>query len=76
MKYFVLTAAGIVVSISMVVVSQWQISRQKSDPHTEWKRLAVEPETKVRPDRFEAMKWAPEQVELRAPASAKKPAKK
>lgn len=69
MRFFVLTASGIVLSLTMVALSHWSLQRSKPDPKTEWKRLAVEPETKERPQRFEGMKWRAEGVELRAPAS-------
>jgi hypothetical protein len=42
------------------------------DAHAEWKRLAVETETKVRPAHFEKMKFDPSELEMRAPASKKK----
>lgn len=39
--------------------------------HAEWRRHAVEPETKLRPAYFEQMKWQPGMdVEMRRPASS------
>jgi hypothetical protein len=41
--------------------------------HLEWRRTTAEKVTAVRPERFEAMKWHPQDkgIELRAPASSK-----
>ena len=65
MKYIV-AAALTLVAVGGAV--SWMHMRPQ-DAAAEARRYAVEPETKVRPARFEDMKWhAP--AEMRAPASA------
>ncbi len=44
--------------------------------HQEWKRTAVEPETQVRPEYYEARKWTPESDASRLPASQDEKTKK
>lgn len=73
MKYYI--AASLLLAAFCIVLSQTKRSPETAAmlAHEEWRRAAVEPETKVRPDRFEQMKWhADSGVELRAPASNKK----
>lgn len=66
MKLFV-TGTIVVVILAAVYVRR----SVPSDPHAQWKSAAVEPETKVRPARFEKMKFEPG-TEVRAPASETK----
>lgn len=72
MKYYILAGIVILAGITAVVISQNQ-APQEDAAVAEWKRVAVENETKVRPSSFEELKWTPEAaVEMRAPASKKK----
>lgn len=73
MKYYI--AASILLAAFVLVITQTKRSPETVAmlAHEEWRRNAVEPETKVRPAYFEAMKWSPkDSVEMRAPASNKK----
>jgi len=67
MKYIV-AAAMTFVAIGGAL--SWMHARPK-DARAEARRYAVEPETKVRPARFEEMKWHPA-AEMRTPASESK----
>lgn len=67
MMKFIVIGCAMIAAIGVFFYSQMQ----PRDPHAEWKRFAVEPETKVRPARFEEMKFQPE-VDLRSPASKEK----
>ena len=64
MKIKIVAGSVFVIALIAVFISQ----RVPSDPHKVWKRYAVETETKVRPARFEEMKFQPG-VDVRAPAS-------
>lgn len=64
MKYYILAACVLLAAVVAIFTTQMQ----PRDAHAEWKRYAVEPETKERPARFDEMKFHP--VDVRAPASA------
>lgn len=66
MKFAIAAAFAIVAAVGVIM---WSQSRPE-DPKVAWKRTAVEPETKERPARFEAMKFTG--TEVRLPASDKK----
>jgi hypothetical protein len=71
MKYYILSGCAIVVAVAALVLARMHSRPMTAaDAHAEWKRYAVEPETKVRPARFEDMKFHPG-AEIRAPASSK-----
>jgi hypothetical protein len=72
MKYYILAGCAIVAAVATLFFTH----TRPQDPHAEWRKYAVEPETAVRPQRFEEMKYQPGEVEIRAPASAKNKAKK
>lgn len=73
MKYYVMAGCAVLVAAAALYMTRMR----PHDAHEEWRRYAVEPETAVRPPRFEAMKFHPEDaVEVRAPASTKTKTKK
>ena len=67
MKYYIAGAAVVVTALAALVVS----SRPRLSDHDRWRMTFVEPETKVRPERFEQMKFHG-QPEVRLPASESK----
>jgi hypothetical protein len=67
MKLYVVGGCAVFIAIVAIFISQLK----PSDPQTEWKRFAVEKETKVRPAYFEDMKFHPGAT-VRAPASSGK----
>ncbi len=72
MKYYLL--AGVVIFSGVVAVMlSTSVGKSPEANHFTAKSQIAEPETKVRPAYFEAMKMSPESaVEQRAPASTKK----
>lgn len=67
MKYII---AAVLTVVAIGGALSWMHVRPQ-DARAEARRFAVEPETKVRPARFEEMKWHPA-ADVRAPASSEK----
>lgn len=66
MKMYVVAS---VLAIAAVIGGVLWKQYSPAQAHRMWKRYAMEPETKVRPDRFKDMVFQP--AEVRAPASVK-----
>jgi hypothetical protein len=66
-----LAGLGFVVAVALtfIYMSSKSSTGDADTQHKEWKRTAVEPETATRPSTYEAMKWSPDDVENRKPAS-------
>lgn len=72
MKYFMAGLVALLVGVGIYWMSQNNSPSAQSEYQvSEAKRLAVEPETKVRPPQFEDMKWQPS-TEIRTPATHQK----
>lgn len=63
MKYWIAMTAAVVAAVGAL----WWMRMHPNEARAEWKRYAVEPETKDRPAKFEDLKFKP--VDVRAPAS-------
>lgn len=72
MKFLIASAIALTMALTTYFVNRYGHSTDALTPAayqvSEAKRSFVEPETKARPPRFEAMKWSPS-AEMRAPAS-------
>lgn len=81
MKFLFVTGCAVLVGYATFMFNQLQTPRDPTAAMREAKVAMVEPETAVRPARFEEMKWhpgdaPPPATEVRAPASNQKLKKK
>lgn len=69
MKYYFWAACILLIGVFAVYLAQKKDSAPEGA--NKWKFSAIEKETLVRPAYFEDMKWKPDGVDVRAPASTK-----
>ena len=85
MKFVFAIGFAALLGVGYYFVDQYRTEHSPEAEHAAWKHSAIEQETAVRPERFAAMKWNPNdpkpEVEMRGPASVapakiKKPGKR